>query len=143
MIRMADAFAAQPFGNALVVLTLTGAQLMQVLEQQFTGANAARPRLLQPSEGFGWAWRARARNGMHVAQAWLQGRPIEPLSRYRVVVNDFLASGGDGFTALTQGTDRVGGPMDLEALVMSLGRADLTRAPEPARLQRLPDEAPR
>jgi len=142
-IRMADAFAVQPFGNPLVVMTLTGAQLMQVLEQQFTGANATRPRLLQPSEGFGWAWRARARNGRHVAQAWLNGRPIEPHASYRVVVNEFLAAGGDGFTALTQGTDRVGGPMDLEALVMTLGRVSISRAPEPARLQRLPDEDPR
>lgn len=138
-IRMADAFAVQPFGNPLVVMTLTGAQLIQVLEQQFTGANAARPRLLQPSEGFGWAWRARARDGRHVTQAWLHGQPIEPHAKYRVVVNDFLASGGDGFGALTQGTDRIGGPMDLEALVMALGRVSVTRAPEPARLQRLPD----
>jgi len=98
---------------------------------------------LQPSEGFGWAWRARARNGRHVAQAWLNGRPIEPHASYRVVVNEFLAAGGDGFTALTQGTDRVGGPMDLEALVMTLGRVSISRAPEPARLQRLPDEDPR
>lgn len=138
-IRMADAFAAQPFGNALVVMTLSGTQLMQVLEQQFTGSNAARPRVLQPSAGFGWAWRARPVQGRHVAQAWLHGAPIDPKASYRVVVNDFLAAGGDGFSGFTEGTDRVGGPMDLEALMQALGRDPGVRAPQPARLQRLPD----
>jgi 5'-nucleotidase len=138
-IRMADAFAAQPFGNALVVMTLSGAQLMQALEQQFIGSNAARPRVLQPSAGFGWAWRARPHQGRHVAQAWLHGAPIDPKANYRVVVNDFLAAGGDGFSAFTEGTDRVGGPMDLEALMQALGHEPGVRAPQPARLQRLPD----
>ncbi|MFO0120401.1 MAG: bifunctional metallophosphatase/5'-nucleotidase [Burkholderiales bacterium] len=138
-LRMADAFAAQPFGNSLVVMTLTGEQLMQVLEQQFTGPNAARPRLLQPSAGFGWAWRAQARDGRHVTQAWLNGAPINPRASYRVVVNDFLASGGDGFTGLTAGTDRIGGPLDLDALIEALGRQPQVLAPQPARLQRLPD----
>jgi 5'-nucleotidase len=139
-VRMEDAFAVQPFGNSLVVMTLTGAQLLQSLEQQFTGLNAGRPRMLQPSAGFGWAWRARPREGRHVAQAWLHGKPIEPNSRYRVVVNDFLAEGGDGFTALTAGQDRLGGPIDLEALITALGQGEPLRAPLPARLQRLPED---
>jgi len=56
-----------------------------------------------------------------------------------VVVNDFLASGGDGFTGLTAGTDRIGGPLDLDALIEALGRQPQILAPQPARLQRLPD----
>lgn len=139
-VRMEDAFAVQPFGNSLVVMTLTGAQLLQSLEQQFTGSNADRPRLLQPSAGFGWAWRARPREGRHVSQAWLHGKPIEPKGRYRVVVNDFLAEGGDGFTALTAGQDRLGGPIDLEALITALGQGEALRAPQPARVQRLPED---
>lgn len=138
-ITLADAFASQPFGNALVVMTLTGEQLMMALEQQFTRVNAARPRVLQPSAGFGWAWRAKPHQGRHVAQAWLHGAPIDPKARYRVVMNDFLAAGGDGFTAFASGTEQVGGPGDLEALVQYLGRDRVIRVPQPARLQRLPD----
>jgi 5'-nucleotidase len=138
-VRLDDAFAVQPFGNALVVMTLTGAQLLDALEQQFTGPNAGRPRILQPSAGFGWAWRARPRDGRHVAQAWLHGVPIDPGARYRVVINDFLADGGDGFTAFSAGQDRLGGPLDLEAFTMALGQGEPLRAPQPARLQRLPE----
>ena len=35
---------------------------------------------------------------------------------YRITVNSFLADGGDGFSVLTQGTDRVGGAVDTDAL---------------------------
>jgi hypothetical protein len=57
-VRYADAFAAQPFGNSLVVMTLTGAQIVGILEQQFSGLNAQRARVLQPSAGFEWDWRS-------------------------------------------------------------------------------------
>jgi hypothetical protein len=40
-VRYADAFSMMPFGNNLVVMTLTGAQLKAVLEQQYAGTNRA------------------------------------------------------------------------------------------------------
>ncbi len=40
---------------------------------------------------------------------------MSPTGRYRVTVNSFLADGGDGFTVLRQGTDRLGGDVDLDA----------------------------
>ena len=50
-ITFGQLFAMQPFGNNLVVKTLTGAQLKRLLEQQFhSGTNtAARPNMLLPS----------------------------------------------------------------------------------------------
>jgi 5'-nucleotidase len=39
-----------------------------------------------------------------------------PTNTYRVTVNSFLAEGGDGFTVLREGTDRLGGAIDLDAL---------------------------
>jgi 5'-nucleotidase len=46
----------------------------------------------------------------------LHGRPIDPAARYRVTVNNFLASGGDGYSRLAEGTDAFDGGPDLEAL---------------------------
>jgi 5'-nucleotidase len=40
---------------------------------------------------------------------------------YRVTVNSFMASGGDGFIVLREGTNRVVGPVDLDALVTYVG----------------------
>ncbi|HYF57641.1 MAG TPA: bifunctional metallophosphatase/5'-nucleotidase [Burkholderiaceae bacterium] len=137
-VRFGDAFAAQPFGNALVVMTLTGAQLLAVLEQQFVGPNAQRPRLLQPSAGFGWRWRATpGADGRRIVDARLDGVPIDPAARYRVTVNDYLAAGGDGFDALREGTERVGGPLDVDALVALLGAGGTVEVPRAARLARI------
>lgn len=135
-VRVADAFAAQPFGNGLVVMTLTGAQLLAALEQQFAGINAARPRVLQPSAGFEWAWRASA-SGPRIVEARLDGVPIDAAARYRVAVNAFLAEGGDGFEAFREGTDRLGGPLDVDALVAWLGAAAVVEPPARARVRRV------
>jgi len=48
----------------------------------------------------------------------LNGKPVEPASRYRVVVNNYLASGGDSLSAFTAGTEITDkGIIDLDALV--------------------------
>jgi 5'-nucleotidase len=135
-VTWGQAFAVQPFGNSLVVMTLTGAQLLAALEQQFSGINAQRPRVLQPSAGLSYRWRASAPAGAKVTDARLHGEPIVPDARYRVTVNSFLADGGDGFEALREGTQRLGGPQDLDALVRYLGAAGTVVPPREARVLR-------
>jgi 5'-nucleotidase len=138
-VRFGDAFAAQPFGNSLVVMTLTGAQLLAALEEQFTGVNAQRPRVLQPSAGFEFGWSASAPPGRRIVDARLDGEPIVRDARYRVTVNAFLAEGGDGFASFTGGTDRLGGPQDIDALVAFLGAPGREAQPTSgARVKRLP-----
>ncbi len=101
-----------PFGNALIALTLTGAQLHDLLEQQWTQGRST----LQISRGFSYEWRPAAAPGNRVARVSLDDKPIDPTARYRVVTNEFLAGGGDGFTVLVNGTDRTRGMLDAEAL---------------------------
>jgi 5'-nucleotidase len=45
------------------------------------------------------------------------GSAIDPAATYTVTCNNFLAGGGDGFTLFTQGTNNVGGAVDLDALI--------------------------
>jgi 5'-nucleotidase len=47
--------------------------------------------------------------------------PVVPGNDYRITVNSFLADGGDNFSVLTEGTNRVGGEIDLDALVSYFG----------------------
>jgi 5'-nucleotidase len=47
----------------------------------------------------------------------VNGVAVDPLAGYRVAMNDFLASGGDGFSVFNEGTDQVGGEIDIDALV--------------------------
>jgi 5'-nucleotidase len=114
-LRYEDLFSVQPFYNNLVTMTLTGAQLQQVLEQQWI--NQPMPRILQVSRGFSYSWDANAPVGHRVVpgSVKLAGQPIAATSRVRVTVNGFLASGGDNFTVLTEGTERRTGMMDIDA----------------------------
>jgi 5'-nucleotidase len=135
-VSFGQVFGAQPFGNSLVVMTLTGTQLVALLEQQFTGPNATRPRILQPSSGFGWGWRPSAPPGARIVDVRLDGQPIVPTGAYRVTVNSFLAEGGDGFTVLRDGTDRLGGMQDLDALAAYMAGEAVVAVPREARVRR-------
>jgi len=113
-VTYGEAFAVQPFTNYLITMTLTGAQIEALLEQQFVV-----DRILQISEGFSYSWSDGAPIGSKVDPASIKfdGTPIDLGADYRVTVNSFLADGGDGFTVLTQGTDRLTGAIDLDAFV--------------------------
>lgn len=115
-VTYGESFTVQPFGNNLVTMTLTGAQLKQVLEQQFNNPAAGQNRILQVSVGFTYTWSQSAPIGNRVSNMMLNGTPIDPAASYRVTVNNFLADGGDNFTALRLGTDRLGGAVDTDAL---------------------------
>ena len=111
-------FALQPFGNTLVVLEMTGAQIGQVLEQQFSDASSGEVRksLLIPSQGFSFTFDRRAAPGSRIVAATLDGQQLQPERIYRVTVNNFLASGGDGFTVFAEGTPVADGGVDVDAL---------------------------
>ncbi|MFC7537108.1 bifunctional metallophosphatase/5'-nucleotidase [Sphingomonas sp. GCM10030256] len=111
-------FALQPFGNGLVVKTLTGTQLLELLEQQFrTGADGkAKTMLLVPSSNLRFSYDLTFREGQRLRDVRLDGRPIRRDATYLVAVNNFLASGGDGFTLLSQGRDPFDAGLDLDAL---------------------------
>jgi 5'-nucleotidase len=115
-VTYADLFAAQPFGNNIVTLTLTGAQIKALLEQQWL--DQPKPRILQVSKGFSYTWDDRRAPGDFVlaGSITLDGRPIEGDADYRVTVNAFLADGGDGFSVLREGREPLGGPLEVPAL---------------------------
>jgi 5'-nucleotidase len=115
-VTFGDTFTVQPFGNVLTTLTLTGEQLKTLLEQQWLDQD--RPRILYVSQGFTYTWDELREPGDKVLAETmaLNGTPIDPAASYRIVVNSFLADGGDKFVVLRDGTDRVGGELDLTAL---------------------------
>jgi 5'-nucleotidase len=110
-----ELFTVQPFANDLVTMTLTGQQIVDLLSQQFAVA-----RILQVS-GLKFSWTDTGlpgpNGGALVSVSKSDGTPLDPAASYTVTANSFIAGGGDGFTAFTQGTNRVVGPVDLDALV--------------------------
>jgi 5'-nucleotidase len=132
-VTFGDLFQVQPFRNILVTMTLTGAQVLQLLENQWRSEMGDRVRMLQVSEGFEYAWDgSRPRGGRVVPDSVrIEGKPLDPNADYRVTVNSFLANGGDGFAVFTEGRDRVVGMGDVEALEAHV-RAVSPRAGPPA-----------
>src|SRR5690606_25036256 len=98
-VTFGQIFALQPFGNGLVVLEMTGAELKQALEEQFGEAVPAQiaNSSLIPSAGFAFAFDRSKPFGDRISALTLHEQAIDPARTYRVAVNSFLASGGDGF----------------------------------------------
>jgi 5'-nucleotidase len=118
VVTYSEAFTVQPFSNILQTLTYTGAQIDQVLEQQWLANGPTR--ILQPSATLHYTQTLANPIGDRISNITINGEPVDPAASYRVTVNNFLAAGGDSFTALTQGTDVTGGSIDLDAFTAYL-----------------------
>jgi len=127
-----NAQAVLPFGNTLVVMDLSGAQLRRVLEQQWDRPNASGATILQVSQGFSYRWDAKRPVGSRVVPGSLKlnGVAVEDGKTYRVVANNFLAEGGDNIPEFAKGTNRVDTQLiDLDALSDYIARNPGAGAP--------------
>jgi 5'-nucleotidase len=115
-VTRGDVLTLHPFANQLITLDVTGAQLLQVLEQQWPAESGALPRILKTS-GLYYSWDPSRPAGAHIVEACDEARQaLDPARHYRVVVNDFLANGGDGFVSLKGLGPGDAGPLDRDAL---------------------------
>jgi 5'-nucleotidase len=123
------AFSVQPFNNLVVSMDLTGAEIKQVLEQQWNGGNEGTNRKILQVSGLQYTW--------DLSDALLTSAPaivgdvlvdddgdpatdMVPLvdgDTYRVAMNNFIADGGDNFTVLRdEGENRTTGGLDIDSL---------------------------
>ena len=152
-----DAFTVQPFGNSLVTMTVTATQLKALLEQQFNGcAGQSANRVMQSSNGLKYTWSASAPACSKIVDASFTPTDVtvappvvtgpteiivsggvlqNPAKTYRITVNNFMATGGDGFAVLLGGTNVQGGAQDIDALVAYLASY---KSPAPAYNPSLP-----
>ncbi|WP_296603018.1 5'-nucleotidase C-terminal domain-containing protein [Nocardioides sp.] len=129
-------FTVQPFNNYVVSMDLTGAQIKTLLNQQWNGANEASRKILQVA-GLSYSWdlseAAAADTDALVADSVMVDAdgdpatpmvPIEDAATYRVVANNFLYGGGDGFTTFKESTNGYFGGLDVDSLVSYLQAHD-------------------
>ncbi|MCB9649233.1 MAG: bifunctional metallophosphatase/5'-nucleotidase [Deltaproteobacteria bacterium] len=126
-----DLFAVHPFGNSLVTVTLTGAQLHQALEEQW---GEDRVRFLQPSSSLRYVYHDEAVGGVHVPveTVTIGGKPLDLKKGYRVTLNNYLAERG----IFKLGTDPLPGVLDLDALEAYVEAHSPLAPPVPGRLMR-------
>ena len=117
-VSYARAFMTQPFGTSLVSMTLTGAQLLDLLKEQWCGRS--KTEVMHASAGVSYTWSAttaRAIKNTPCASApnpvtglEIGGDPVEPEREYRITVNSGMANRDDNYPTLMRGTNRAGGP---------------------------------
>ncbi len=112
-----EMFTVQPFGNSLVTKTMTGAQLRFLLEQQFIGCGGqTTTRILQISSTLTYEQVPTATTcAGRIDSIKIKGVVVEPSDKFRITMNNFLATGGDGFTVFNGGTDVLGGAQDVDS----------------------------
>ncbi len=117
-ITWGDIFTVQPFDNKLVTMNLTGAQIYAVLEQQFLPNQSPTMKMLQQS-GLKYTYNLTLPVGSRITSLTLtDGTPIALAQVYSVTMNEYIATGGDKFSAFLGGTNvtRIG-VSDLDALI--------------------------
>jgi 5'-nucleotidase len=117
-ITWSDFFLVQPFDNKLVTMSLTGAQIYALLEQQFPPTQSA-PKVLLVS-GITYSYNLANPAGSRITDLKLaDGTPIpNDATAYTVTMNEYLATGGDKFSTFLLGTNVVRiGVSDLDALI--------------------------
>ena len=143
-VTYGEAFTVQPFGNSLVTLSLSTQNIKDFLEEQFAGClgqSTTATRFAIPSAGFKYTWDGAKACGARVSNVTLRsgstvetlvdasGAVLNPAKSYRVTVNNFMADGGDGYSTLIKGTNRIGGAQDIDALTAYLAEFKLPKAP--------------
>ncbi|ADG78756.1 5'-Nucleotidase domain protein OS=Tsukamurella paurometabola (strain ATCC 8368 / DSM / CCUG 35730 / CIP 100753 / JCM 10117 / KCTC 9821 / NBRC 16120 / NCIMB 702349 / NCTC 13040) OX=521096 GN=Tpau_2145 PE=3 SV=1 [Tsukamurella paurometabola] len=122
------AYTVQPFGNQVVTVSLTGQQIIDLLEQQWQ--NPDKTTILAPS-GISYTYDPNGASNRKVLRDSVKvgDQPLNPVAVYRVTTNNFLAAGGDGFSVFTRSTDLTVGGIDLDALEKYLQATENLRTP--------------
>ena len=117
-ITYSDLFNVLPFGNIVMVKTLTGDAIYRLLEQQIPA------RVLQVSGNFGYSWDPTRPPGSRVnrASVRIDGKPVIATDRYRVAMIDFVWNGGDDFTVATEGTEPAAVGNDVDVFLAYVGK---------------------
>ncbi len=145
VVTYGEAFTFQPFGNDLVTIPMTGAQIVSVLQEQCQPAGSSRPFLsLAVSAGFTYTLSRTIVNGtctaVSITDVKLNGKALDPAATYWVTVNNFLADGGDNFTTFKQvaESERLPGGVDLQALTDYLSTFSPVAPPSTGRATLVP-----
>ena len=129
VVTYGEAFAVQPFNNIVTTQSFTGAQLLDVLKDQWCSGPT---NVLLPSASLTYTYSKTAAaaiagqactTGMAnpATNVKVNGVAVDPAATYRVTTNNFLSDGGDSFQSLRAGTNRTSlSDFDVDSLVRYL-----------------------
>jgi 5'-nucleotidase len=144
-VTFGSLFNVMPFNDNLISMDLTGQQLLRFLEQQWESPQPAGGRIMSVSNGFSYTWdasmpeREPPGTGKRVVPGSmkLNDVPIEMGGVYRITVNNFMATAGDNFSVLRQGTNKQMGEIDLVVAKLYFRVKGVVNAPALGRISRI------
>ena len=100
-----------PFGNTIARLDLTGTQVKQALENGVSKVEEGAGQFPQVS-GLRFVWNPDSPVGSRIVDIQVRDKkgfykPIDANATYRVVTNNFMMTGGDGYSVFTQGKNQI------------------------------------
>ena len=130
-VKMRDVYQVMPFENTLVKLTMTGAQLQRLLQDNLSGGRSK----LQVS---GLTARfTRAADGKIAVALERDGREVKPDDKLTVATNNYLTTGGTGGQAFMESSDIVDTMQPLrDLLIKDIRENPIKAAPAAGRIVR-------
>ena len=135
-----DVHGLLPFTNAVMKLAVSGARLVETLEQGLAGLEREGGGYLQAS-GLRMAYDPRRPVGQRVVTLEVAGAPVDPARIYTLAVVDYVAGGGDGITALRDArvlVDGVSGPQLSDVLLDAITKSQSISPSTDGRLTAIP-----
>lgn len=131
-VTLKDAAVIQPFANSLMVVRLKGAEIKQLLEEQWQldkeGNVPNRAFLKLGIAGFSYTYDPAAERGERITSITLDnGEPMDMAAEYSVAANSFLAAGGDNFHAFAGKAAQDTGQIDLDATIEYIKKTAATK----------------
>jgi 2',3'-cyclic-nucleotide 2'-phosphodiesterase (5'-nucleotidase family) len=118
LVSYGQLYEVQPFQNTLVRLTLSGRQLLGVLEHALGEKGGPSAHIA----GALVRYDPRRPRGRRVRGVELKGRGFRQDALYTLAVDDFLARGGDGYDMLASLPVEPGGMLDIDGVITYLRR---------------------
>jgi 5'-nucleotidase / UDP-sugar diphosphatase len=106
-ITRRDILTELPFGNSTAMVEITGKDIRDALENGVSQIDNRAGRFPQVS-GMAFTVDAKAPAGSRIGSLRIGGKDLDPAATYKVATNDFMVSGGDGYTALDRGRVLIG-----------------------------------
>jgi 5'-nucleotidase len=130
-VTYGDAFTVQPFTNIMNVIAMKGSDVLTMFGQQWVGQNGANKILQVSGNVHETIAPSGETNANRLTSLTVNGAAINPDATYHVAMNEFLGGGGDGFTAIRNGTKTFVGKSDLDVLIAYLGAHSSASSPYP------------
>lgn len=105
-VTLNTVYEVLPFGNTLVVLDLSGSEVMAALENSVSAWEEEAGRFISGVAGLRYSFDLAEPVGSRIIAAEIPTedgwQALDLEATYRVVTNNFLAAGGDAFTMLAE-----------------------------------------